>query len=107
MDRTGGRRHRWRIGLVVALATVGAEALVLRSRGYGMAGDVVVRYRRGHLFTTLRLPGVSFTALRLGWWRLQHCPVGRHGSLVTPTRMADVTPHERATARSVHDLALP
>jgi hypothetical protein len=107
MDRTDGRRHRRRIGLVVAVVAVVAEALVLRRRGYGLAGDVVVRCGRGHLFTTLWVPGVSFTALRLGWWRFQHCPVGRHWALVTPARVAGLTPHELATARAVHDLALP
>jgi hypothetical protein len=93
--------------MAVALATVVAEALMLRRRGYGLAGDVVVRCRRGHLFTTLWVPGVSVTSVRLGWWRLQHCPVGGHWSLVTPARVGDLTPHEQAAARAVHDLALP
>jgi hypothetical protein len=107
MDRTDGRRRWRRMGLAVALATVVAEALMLRRRGYGLAGDVVVRCRRGHLFTTLWVPGVSLTSLRLGWWRYQFCPVGRHWSVVTPARADDLTPDERATARTVHDLALP
>ena len=107
MDRTETRRRRRRIGLLLAVATVVGEALMLRRRGYGVAGDVVVRCRRGHLFTTLWIPGVSLTSLRLGWWRFQHCPVGGHWALVTPARVADLTPHERDAARSVHDLALP
>jgi len=106
-DRTELRRRRRRIGLVLALATVVAEAVVLRRRGYGVAGDVVVRCRRGHLFTTLWIPGVSFTSLRFGWWRFQRCPVGRHWSLVTPAPVVDLTPQALAAARAVHDLALP
>jgi len=107
MDRTDVRRRRRRIGVVLALATVVAEAEMLRRRGYGVAGDVVVRCRRGHLFTTLWVPGVSLTALRLGWFRFQYCPVGGHWSLVTPAPVVDLTPDELAAARAVHDLALP
>ena len=107
MERTEARRRRRRIGLVVALATVVAEAVMLRRRGYGVAGDVVVRCRRGHLFTTLWVPGLSLTSLRFVSWRFQHCPVGGHWSLVTPAPVVDLTPDERAAARAVHDLALP
>jgi len=107
MERTAGRRRWRRVGIVLALATVVAEALMLRRRGYGLAGEVVVRCRRGHRFTTLWVPGVSLTSLRLGWWRYQHCPVGRHWSLVTPVPLGDLSPDDRAAARSVHDLALP
>ena len=47
MDRTNGRR-RWRhVAVVLALATVVSEALMLRHRGYGVAGDAVVRCRAG------------------------------------------------------------
>ena len=107
MDRTDVRRRRRRIGLVVGVATVVAEAVMLRRRGYGLAGDVVVRCRGGHLFTTLWVPGVSVTSLRLAWWRFQYCPVGGHWSLVTPAPVVDLTPDQRAAARAVHDLALP
>ena len=107
MDRTESRRRRRRIGVVLAVATVVAEAVMLRRRGYGVAGDVVVRCRRGHLFTTLWVPGVSVTSLRLGWWRFQYCPVGGHWSLVTPTPVTGLTPEELSAARAVHDLALP
>ena len=107
MDRTEGRRRRRRIGLVMGVATVVAEAVMLLRRGYGVAGDVVVRCRRGHLFTTLWVPGLSLTSLRLGWWRLQYCPVGAHWTLVTPVPVADLTPQELAAARTRHDIALP
>jgi hypothetical protein len=48
---------------------------------------------------------VSFKALRLGPWRLQRCPVGRHWSIVTPVR--DLSGRQRRTARKTHDLRIP
>lgn len=84
-DRPTTRRARRRRALVAAgLATVVAEAVVLRVRTGRWAGHVAVRCRGGHVFRTLWIPGVSLTSLRLGWWRLHRCPVGHHWSLVTP-----------------------
>ena len=57
--------------------------------------ETIVRCRAGHLFTTLWIPGVSLKALRLGWWRLQRCPVGQHWTVVTPVRGDALTPEER------------
>jgi hypothetical protein len=79
----------------------------MRARGYPMGGNLIVRCRRGHLFTTLWIPGVSFKALRLGWMRFQWCPVGRHWSLVTPARDSELTGNEERHARARHDLRLP
>jgi hypothetical protein len=104
----GDRRSRRRIaGLTMMVAAVGTEAAVLRRRGWGVAGDVVVRCRQGHLFTTLWIPAVSVTSLRLGWWRVQRCPVGHHWSLVTPVERATLTPAEARTAAEHHDVRLP
>jgi hypothetical protein len=72
-----------------------------------MGGDLIVRCRRGHLFTTLWIPGVSVKALRLGWTRFQRCPVGNHWTLVTPVRDRELTDKERRDARTRHDLRLP
>jgi hypothetical protein len=91
--------------VVVALYVVGT--LVARKRGYNMGGNVVVRCRQGHLFTTIWIPGASIKALRLGWARLQRCPVGKHWSLVTPVREADLNEQDRQTARRVHDVRVP
>ena len=102
---SAGRRRA--AGLLIAAATVLVEALVLRRRGHPLAGNVIVRCRSGHLFTTLWVPGVSVKSLRLGWWRLQRCPVGRHWSLVTPVRMADLSPAQRHTAAAHRDVRLP
>lgn len=105
MRRKTRKRHR-HLGLIGA-ASVAAEPLVMKLRGYPMGGKLIVRCRRGHLFTTFWFAGVSFKALRLGWWRYQRCPVGGHWSLVTPMRPAELTEAERNEARSRSDVPLP
>jgi hypothetical protein len=40
-------------------------------------------------------PGASLKSVRLGWWRFQRFPVGRHWTLVTPVRDSDLTADER------------
>jgi hypothetical protein len=72
-----------------------------------MGGNVVVRCRKGHLFTTIWIPGASLKALRLGWARLQRCPIGRHWSLVTPVKDADLSDSELRAAREHHDVRIP
>ena len=72
-----------------------------------MGGNTVVRCREGHLFTTIWIPGASLKALRLGWGRLQYCPVGRHWGIVTPVRAADLTEAERQEAAEHHDIRIP
>ncbi|HEX4107892.1 MAG TPA: hypothetical protein VHX88_07130 [Solirubrobacteraceae bacterium] len=85
----GGRQgKRSRRLAMVAIGAVGVEAAWLRRRAGVFAGRVVVRCRAGHRFTTLWIPGASLTALRLGPWRIQRCPVGRHLSVVTPVARA-------------------
>ena len=81
--------------------------LVARSRGYNIGGEVVVRCREGHLFTTIWVPGMSFKALRLGWLRLQRCPVGENWTLVTPVRDSDLTDDERRIAEQYRDVPIP
>jgi hypothetical protein len=90
------------LGLGGLLLDAAAPAL----RGY-RPGNVVVRCRDGHLFTTLWIPGVSLKAVRLGPWRVQRCPVGRHWSLVTPVSRAALTSGEASAADSVHDIRIP
>jgi hypothetical protein len=99
-------KHRRELVLGTVVATVVAT-VVLRRRGYGIGGDTLVRCRSGHLFTTIWIPGVSVTSLRLGWWRFQYCPVGRHWTLVVPVRGADLTDEERRAAAATHDLRIP
>ncbi len=89
----------------IALELVGWAAA--RSRGYAVGPATPVRCREGHVFTTVWIPGVSFKALRLGWWRLQRCPVGPHWSLVRPVRRSDLSARERRSAAEVRDTRIP
>jgi hypothetical protein len=91
--------------LLVGLLVVGT--VVARRRGYKVGGNVVVRCRQGHLFTTIWIPGASLKAIRLGWLRLQRCPVGKHWSLVAPVRDSDLTEAERRLAGSSRDVRVP
>ena len=75
-------RHLKRWLLVAGALTL--ETVPLMRRGYGVGGNVVVRCRDGHLFSTLWVPAASLKALRLGPWRVQRCPVGQHWTVVTP-----------------------
>jgi hypothetical protein len=94
--------------LAVVIGTILAEAVVVgRRRGSLFDADTVVRCRNGHLFTTLWIPGISIKALRLGWWRFQFCPVGRHWSFVSPADMSALTDEERLTAAQRHDVPVP
>jgi hypothetical protein len=102
---TGGRGRLLRPAVMVAVAAAESGALWLRAGKLG--GRVVVRCRDGHLFTTLWIPGASVKALRLGWWRFQRCPVGRHWSLVTPVRESELSEEQRRLAREQRDAPLP
>lgn len=92
---------------VLGGGAVTVEAFLLWVRSGRPGGWVVVRCRRGHLYRTLWIPGASLTSLRLGWWRLQWCPVGRHVSLVAPVREAALDEDERRRAHEARDLPLP
>jgi hypothetical protein len=81
--------------------------VVARRRGYSLGGAVAVRCLRGHLFTTVWVPGASLKALKLGWWRLQWCPVGHHLSLVRPVKASALDADEREFAAAHRDLPLP
>jgi len=106
MPRTRKAGARRRTGIIFAGAMLAETAgLWLRARRIG--GNVVVRCRRGHLFTTLWIPGASIKSLRLVAWRYQRCPVGAHWSLVTPVDESTLTEAERSFAHEHHDLRLP
>lgn len=93
---------------VLAIAAgIGAEAIALWARGYPMGTDVVVRCRRGHLFSTIWLPGISVKSLRLIWWRGQRCPVGNHWTIVTPVRRGELSADEARAAHSRKDVRVP
>jgi hypothetical protein len=104
-SKNGHRRRR--PALIIAVPAIVVSAVIMRLRGYPMGGDVVVRCRRGHLFTTIWVPFASVKAIKLGWWRLQRCPVGNHWSLVNPVKESDLTEEERAEAQAHRDIRLP
>ena len=95
------------IPLVVILALLAGGTLLGRRAGYNLGGYTVVRCRAGHLFETLWIPGASVKAVRLGWYRLQRCPVGNHWTLVAPVKSADLTDDERRTAAQFRDGSIP
>ena len=99
----GGKRRKW-IGLVAGIAV---EAGLMRVRGYPMGTDVIVRCRKGHLFSTIWLPGVSIKSLRLVWWRVQRCPVGAHWTIVTPVREGELGADEKRAAHERKDVRVP
>jgi hypothetical protein len=94
------------IGVVVIVLAIGTA--VARRRGYsGIGGDTVVRRSKGHLFTTIWLPGASLKSIRLGMSRYQHCPVGHHWALVTPVKDSELTDDDRRIAAEHHDVRIP
>lgn len=72
-----------------------------------MPGRTVVRCAKGHLFTTIWIPGGSLKAIRFGWFRFQHCPVGNHWTFVAPVRESDLTEEERQLAHRYEDTSIP
>src|SRR4051794_33822779 len=91
-----------------AVGLTAAEATVLaKRRGRLLAAETVVRCRRGHLFTTFWIPGVSIKAVRLGGWRGRRCPAGEHGTFGPPVGVAPLPPEGRARAARTHDVRLP
>ena len=93
--------------LLLVVFSLSLGTLMARRRGYSVGGVSVVRCRRGHLFTTIWIPGVSVKSIRLGWYRFLYCPVGRHWTLVKPVRNADLTDDELRTAYEHQDIRVP
>ncbi len=102
----GKSSKRKRVGAIAAGLAL-AESIGLWVRTGRPGGNIVVRCREGHLFTTLWLPAISVKALRLGWWRFQRCPVGHHWSLVAPVNESGLSARERRSARRHHDVPVP
>jgi hypothetical protein len=92
---------------LILLASILLEPIAMKLRGYPIGGNLVVRCRKGHLFTTLWIPGVSLKALRLGWWRVQRCPAGQHWSVVTPVKESELSDRDRRRASRNRDVRIP
>jgi hypothetical protein len=90
------------IGGIVAGVT-----LIGRRLGYNFGDETVVRCRKGHLFTTIWIPGVHLKEVDLLVARIQFCPVGQHWSLVVPVRESELTEEELRQARGHHDVPVP
>jgi len=92
---------------VVTIGVIAGGTLIARLLGYKLGTNVVVRCRQGHVFSTIWIPGVKLKALDLVVARVQHCPVGKHWSLVVPIRERDLTDGEKQFAMQHHDLRVP
>jgi hypothetical protein len=103
-ERRGGRRRR---AAVLGFLAFIVETIAVWRRTGRPGGNVVVRCRSGHVFTTIWIPGVSVKSARLGPWRLQRCPVGGHFSIVTPVRESELTLWQRRSARAHKDIRVP
>ncbi len=95
------------ISLVVIFVIFFVITRISRSRGYlGVGGRAIVRCKQGHLFSTIWVPGASLKAIRLGFYRLQFCPVGRHWTLVRLVKDTDLTDSERVMAENNKDSSI-
>jgi hypothetical protein len=104
MRRSPKSRRRRFLIIVGALVL---EPVAMWLRGYPVAGNLVVRCRQDHLFTTIWLPGVSLKSIRLIWWRVQWCPVGKHLSIVTPVKKTELSDEQKRVATGNRDLRIP
>lgn len=93
--------------VLAVVAVLVAGTLAARAHGYTVGGEQIVRCTSGHVFTTIWIPGMSLKSVRLGWVRLQRCPIGDHVALVTPVRDQDLTDEELRFAREHHDIRVP
>jgi hypothetical protein len=104
---TSAKRRRRRAIAAAAVITYIVGTIIAIQQGYSFGRNTVVRCRKGHLFSTVWIPGASVKSLRLGLWRVQWCPVGRHVDLVHPVKEADLTAAERSFALAHHDVLVP
>jgi hypothetical protein len=101
-----GRKRRLIIAGSLAVSYA-AGILVARRMGYRFGRNVVVKCHAGHVFSTIWIPAASFKAIRLGPWRVQWCPVGKHVALVHPVKDVDLTQEMRELATGNHDIPVP
>src|ERR1700722_335114 len=99
---TSKRKRRLGVTAVVVAGYVVGTIVATRA-GYRVGRDAFVRCRQGHLFTPTWTPGGSLTAVRLGLWRIQWCPVGRHVDLVRLVKPAELSESEREFALAHHE----
>jgi hypothetical protein len=93
--------------VLIAVGVIAGATLIGRRLGYNLGPNTVVRCRKGHLFTTIWIPGVNLKEVDLIVARIQRCPVGKYWSLVVPVKEKDLTEEERQSAREDHDIPIP
>jgi hypothetical protein len=93
--------------VLIVVGVIAGATLIGRRLGYNFGPDTVVRCRKGHLFTTIWIPGVNLKEVDLIVARIQRCPVGKHRSLVVPVKEKDLTEEVRQSARADHDIRIP
>jgi hypothetical protein len=103
---TSKRKRRLGVTAVVVGGYVAGTIVAIRA-GYRVGSNSFVRCRQGHVFTTTWIPGGSLKAIRLGLWRIQWCPVGRHVDLVRLVKPAGLSESERESALAHHDIPVP
>lgn len=101
------KRKRNLVVLAVVAVAYAVGTVIARQQGYSFGKNAVVKCRQGHYFATTFIPGGSLKAIRLGLWRIQWCPVGRHVDLVHLVKDADVTEAQREFAEAHHDIPVP
>ncbi|MGH3149660.1 MAG: hypothetical protein ACRDOB_02875 [Streptosporangiaceae bacterium] len=92
---------------MIAVSVIAGGTVAARLLGYKLGGNVIVRCRQGHVFSTIWIPGVKLKSLDLVVARVQRCPVGKHWSLVVPVRESELTEGERQFAKEHHDVPIP
>ena len=93
--------------ILIAAGVVAGGTLIARRLGYNLGVNTVVRCRKGHMFSTVWIPGIKLKEVDLVVARVQRCPVGKHWSLVVPVRNVDLTDEEIQFAREHHDIRIP
>lgn len=87
--------------IVVILLGFAVMNVVMSKKGYAIPGKIVVRCRKGHLFKTTWIEGGSLRSVRLGpFTRYQHCPVGKHWTIVHPVKENELTDVDRKVVSS-------
>jgi hypothetical protein len=104
---TSAKGKRRLVTLAGVTAAYGAGTVIATRQGYSFGRNTVVKCGQGHLFTTVWIPGASVKSLRLGFWRVQWCPVGGHVGLVHPVKQAGLSEASRAFAIEHHDVPVP
>jgi hypothetical protein len=93
--------------LLIVGGVIAGGTVIARRLGYNLGMNTIVRCRKGHLFTTIWIPGVKLKELDLVVARIQRCPVGNHWSLVVPVKESDITDDERQLAGERRDVRIP